>query len=74
MTRKPTKETPFTRQGIGEPSSRRREAAKGGMRLHGPGPWSGEGMALPLEGKGSYSAVRAGASPTEEPSRGGICD
>ena len=41
----------FTHQGIGAPSSQRREGTKGGVRLHGLGPWSGEEMALPAEEK-----------------------
>ena len=40
-----------THPGIGAPSSQRREGAKGGVKLHGLGPWSGEGMALPAEWK-----------------------
>ena len=38
-----------TYQGIGAPSSQRREGTKGGVRLHGLCPWSGEGMALPAQ-------------------------
>ena len=41
----------ITYQGIGAPSRQRREGAKGGLRLHGLGPWSGEGMALPVQEK-----------------------
>lgn len=74
MIRRRTKKIAFTRQGIGERSSRRREGAKGGGRLHGLGPWSGEGTAPTRRGDNLYSAVYAGASPKEEPFDRGLCD